>query len=70
MATDLKEFREAIGDLTAADPAAAEVVYRFVELLNADERAQSAASMALHLAEAMVEAEEAEELGETEVQPE
>jgi hypothetical protein len=56
---DLKEFREAVDDLATHDPAAAEVMFRFVQLINADDKTQSAASMTMLLGQAMSEAEEA-----------
>lgn len=55
-----KELREAVTDLAFDDDAAAEVVLRFVQIMNNDEFAQSASSMILNLGKALVEIEEAE----------
>jgi hypothetical protein len=55
-----KELREAVNDLAFDDEAAAEVVLRFVQIMNDDGHAQSASSMILNLGKALVEIEEAE----------
>jgi hypothetical protein len=55
-----KELREACTDLAFDDEAAAEVVLRFVQIMNDDLHVQSASSMILNLGKALVEVEEAE----------
>lgn len=64
-----KELREAVTDLCHSDPEAAEIVLRFVQLINSDERNQSAASMTMHLGMAMSEAEDADVTGQMEDLP-
>lgn len=56
-----KELREAVTDLCQADAPAAEVILRFVQLLNEDSHMQSPTSMMHHLTTAMVEFDEVAE---------
>jgi hypothetical protein len=56
-----KELREAVTDLCQADEPAAEVLLRFVHLLNEDTQMQSPTSMMHHLTTVLVEFEDAME---------
>lgn len=52
------ELRAQVNDLAFGDEAAAEVVLRFVQLMNGEENVQSASSMILNLGRALVQIED------------
>jgi len=55
----IEDLKDAATDLAISDPNAAVVILRFLELVNADSKTQSAASLTWLLGQAMVESEDA-----------
>lgn len=56
--TQIEQMISAVENLANSDPEAAAVIHRFLDLVNADDRNQSAASLTLHLGMAMSECED------------